>query len=106
MEAADDDRDSCFPKRSCDVKGAGILVRLNTDEPNHAEIIVTPNAGDERRHVNARVGLVDSHNIDGDVRSKNLAVSAIGRNTVYGGKRIRGNHRSPPADHISIVIVM
>jgi hypothetical protein len=35
-----------------------------------------------RRHVNARVGLVDSHNIDGDVRSKNLAVSAIGCNTV------------------------
>jgi hypothetical protein len=88
MEAADDDGDSCFTKRSCDVKGAGILIRLNTDEPNHAEITVTPDAGEERWHGNARVGLVDSHNIDGDVRSKNLALRAIGCNPIYGGKRI------------------
>ena len=71
-------------------QGRGDTGRLNTDEPNHAEITVTPHAGEERRDVNARVGLVDSHNIDGDVRSKNLAVSAIGCNTVYGGKRIYG----------------
>jgi hypothetical protein len=88
MEAADHDRDSCFPKRSCDIKGARILVRLNTDEPNHAEIIVAPEAGEESWQVNARVGLVDSHNINGDVRSKNLALREIGCNPVYGGKRI------------------
>jgi hypothetical protein len=88
MEAADHDRNSCFPKRSCDVKGARILIRLNTDEPNHAEIAVAPDTGEERWHVTARVGLVDSHNINGDVRSKNLALRAIDCNPVYGGKRI------------------
>src|SRR5262245_49298416 len=106
MEAADDDREARFPKRSCDVKGAGVLIRLNADEPNQAEIIITADAGEERWHVNACVGLVDSHDIDGDLRSKDLSVCAIGSDTVYGGKRIRGNHRSPPADHISIIVVM
>jgi hypothetical protein len=88
VEAANHNRDPCFPKRSCDIKGARILVRLNSDEPNHAEITVAPEAGEESWQVNARVGLVDSHNIDGDVRSKNLALRGIGCDTVYCGKRI------------------
>src|SRR5262245_29626286 len=106
MEAADGNRDSRFPKRSCDVKRAGVLIRLNADEPNQAEITVTPEASEERRHVDACVGLVDSQNIDGNLRSKDLPVRAIGSDAVYGGKRIRGNHRSPPADHISIIVVV
>ena len=67
MEATDDDWNFRLPKRSRDIKGARILVRLNTDEPNKAEITVTPDASKERRHVDTGVRLVDRHNIDFDV---------------------------------------
>ena len=42
MEASHGDGESCGPERSCDVEGAGILVRLNADERNKPEIAVAP----------------------------------------------------------------
>ncbi len=106
MEASDSDGDPSFAERSRDVESAGILVRLNADERNDPEIAITTKAGEESRHVDARIRLVDRLDVDGDVRSKNLPLRAIGRNSVKGGERIRGNHRAPPTDHVSVVVVV
>ena len=51
-----------------DVERARILVRLDADQRDQAEIAVAPEPGEQRRHVDARVGLVDRLDIDGDVR--------------------------------------
>ena len=84
----------------------GILVRLNADERDESEIAVAPKAGEERRHVDARVGLVDHLDVDGDVRPEHPPLGAIGRDAVDGGERIRRDHRPPPADDVAVVVVV
>ena len=59
MEASHGHGNSGCPERTCDVEGARILVRLNADERDTSEIAVAPKAGNQRRDVDARVGLVD-----------------------------------------------
>ena len=93
-------------KRSRDVEGTGILVRLDADERDKTEISVTSKAGDEPLDVHARVGLVHHLDVDGNVRSQDLPLGAIGRNAVHGRERVRRNHRTPPADHVAVVVVM
>jgi hypothetical protein len=44
--------------------------------------------------------------IDRNVRAKYPSVGTIGRNGVNGGQRIRGAHRPPPTDDVSVVVVM
>ena len=106
VEAADGDGYPGFPKQSRDVEGAGILIGLNADERNKPETAVTPKAGQERRHVDACVRLVDRFDIDGDVWPENPPLGAIGRDAVHGGERIRRAHRAPPTDDVSILVVM
>jgi hypothetical protein len=86
VEATDDDWNFCLPKRSRDIKGARVLVRLNTDEPNKAEITVTPDASKERRHVDTGVRLIDRLNVN--FRPKDSPLRAVGSDTVDGGERI------------------
>ncbi len=94
------------PERPRNVEGARILVRLDTDQRNHAETTVTPQTGDECRHIDAGVRLVDHLDVDVDVRTEDAPLRAIRRNAVDGGERIRRNHRAPPPDHVAIVVVM
>ena len=106
VEAAHGDRDAGLAERPRDVEGARILVRLDADQRDKPEIAVPPKAGEQRRHVDAGVGLVDRLDVDGDVRPKDLPLGAVGRDAVDGGERIRRNHRAPPADHIAVVVVV
>ena len=41
-----------------------------------------------------------------NVGPRTLPLGAIRCDTINSGERIRGSHRSPPADHVSIVVVM
>ena len=68
VEAAHGDGNPGRAERPRDVERAGILVRLNADERDKPEIAVPPEAGEQRRHVDARVRLVDHFDVDGDVR--------------------------------------
>jgi hypothetical protein len=86
VEAADDDWNFRLPKRSRDIKGAWVLVRLNTDEPNKAEITVTPDASKERRHVDTGVRLIDRLNVN--FGPKDSPLRAVGSDTVDGSERI------------------
>jgi hypothetical protein len=106
MEAAHGDVDPGLAERSCNIESARILVRLDTGQRDEAEVTVRSEAGEERRHVDARVGLVDHLDVDGDVRSEYLPLGAICCNSVDGGKRVRGNHRPPPANYVSLVVVV
>jgi hypothetical protein len=79
---------------------------LNADERNTSEIVVTSEAGQERRDVDACVGLVDHFDVYGYVRTKYSPLGAISCDAVYGGKRIRRRHSAPPPDHVSVVVVV
>jgi hypothetical protein len=68
MEAAHGDWNSGGAEWSSDVEGARVLVRLYADERNTSEIAVTPKAGEEHRHVNPGVGLVNHLDVDSDFR--------------------------------------
>ena len=106
METTHGNLDPGLAERSGDVEGARVLVRLDADESDQSEIAVAPKTGEKRGYVDVGVRLVDHRDVDGDVRPKNLPLSAIRGNAVNGGERIRRNHRAPPADHISVVVVM
>jgi hypothetical protein len=67
---------------------------------------MAPKTGEKRGDVDAGVRLVGHRDVDGDVRPQNLPLCAIRGNAVNCGERIRGDHRAPPADHISVVVVM
>jgi hypothetical protein len=82
------------------------LVRLHADQGNQAKIAIAAIPGDERRHIDASVGLVDGIDFDFDLGPQHLTRDAIGRNAVNGGKGIGRNHRAPPADDVAIVVVM
>jgi hypothetical protein len=106
MEPADSNRDSRFPKRSRDVKRARVLVRLNADQRDQAEARMTLEAGKERGQVDAGIGLIDSHDLDVDIGPKHLPFSAIGGYAINGGERVGRNYPAPPADHVSLVVIV
>jgi hypothetical protein len=106
VEAADHDGDAGVAQRLGDMKRARILVRLHADQPDETEIAVGPHVSDDVVRADPRVGLVDRHDVDVDVRAENLALRAIVDQAVDGRQRI-GRHRGAiPADHIAVVVVM
>ena len=106
VEAAHRDRDAGIAERAGDVERARILVRLDADQRDQAEIAVAPEPREQRRDVDPGVGLVDDRDVDVDVRSEHLAFGAIGRNAIDGRERIGRDHRAPPADHIAVFVVV
>ena len=93
-------------KRPRDIDRARVLVRLNADEGDHAEAPMTAKTGKKRRHIDMGVGLIDCLYVEVDIRPEHLPFRAIGRDAVHVGQRIGRNDRAPPADHISIVVVV
>src|SRR6516165_7130075 len=67
---------------------------------------MAPKAGNNCQNVYTCVGLIDRVNVDYDIGAKHLALRAIESDTVECRKRVRWNHRAPPADYISIVVVV
>jgi hypothetical protein len=106
VKSAHGDGDPRRAKRGCDIEGTRVLVRLNADEADKTEIAVAPEASEERRHIDACVGLVDRLDIDGDARPEYATLRAIKRDAVDGGELIRRDHRPPPAVHVSVVVVV
>ena len=106
MKASHNDGYPGVPERPRDIERAGVLVRLNADQPDKTEIAMRSQAGEKSWRVHSGVGLVDHRDVDGDVRPEHLPLGAIGRDAVYGGERIGRDHRAPPADHIAVVVVV
>ncbi len=67
MEAAHGYRNSSDAEWSCDVEGAGVLVRLYTDEGNTPKFAVTPKASKQLRYINTGIRLVNHLDVDRDV---------------------------------------
>jgi hypothetical protein len=106
MEAAYRDRDAGHSERSRDVERARVLIGLHADKHNQAKTGVPLKAADERTQVNVCIGLVDNRDVDPDIWPEHLPLSAIGRNTIQSCERIRRYHRTPPTDHIAIVVIV
>jgi hypothetical protein len=53
-------------ERLGDIERTRILVRLHADQRHHAEIVVCLQKAEQRRNVDAGVGLVDDGDVDAD----------------------------------------
>src|SRR5262249_3487892 len=106
MKSTQCDGDARGTKRASDVEGTRILVGLNTNESNQSEIICSAKQVEQVGHVDARIGLVNRLNGNRNVRPQDLALGAISSYAVNGGERIRWNHRAPPPDNVSVVVVV
>jgi hypothetical protein len=106
VEAAHRHLDASRAERTRDVERAGILVGLNADQRDQAETGMLPKSGQQRWHVDPRVRLIDYGDVDGDIGTEDQPLRAIRRDAVDRCQRIRRDHRPPPADHVSVVVVM
>jgi hypothetical protein len=106
VETPDHDRHARRPQRARNVESAGILIRLDADQRDEAEIALGAKSGDDPRDIYPRIRLVDSVDVDRDRASQNPTFRAIRGDAVQSRQRIRRNDRSPPADDVTIVVVM
>jgi hypothetical protein len=93
-------------KRPRNIERARILVGLHADQTDETEIAMRLEAREQRRHIDARIGLVDHLDVDSGVRAEHLPFGAIHCDAVDGGKRIRGDQRPPPADDIAVIVIV
>ena len=69
-------------------RARGYWFDLYPDQRDKSEIAATPKPGDDEAMSTACVGFVDGLDVYGDIRSENLPLGAIGRDSVNGGERI------------------
>ena len=94
MEASDGDRDAGLAERACNVESAGKLVGLNAHQSRRARSRrVSGNLRQQAGNIDARIGLVDRLDVDGDARTKRAACRGVLPNAVKGSERIRRDDR-------------
>jgi hypothetical protein len=86
VKSSDCDLDTGGAERAGDIEGTRILVRLDANECKQPKIAVTAKLLEQFAHVNARVRLINSRDVDRNVRPENSALFAIGCDAVYGGE--------------------
>ena len=86
VEAAHGDGNASLAERPRDIEGTGILVRLNADQPDHAEIAVPTKTVKKGGHVDTGVRLVDHRDVDGDALTEDLALGAVCCDAVHRGQ--------------------
>jgi hypothetical protein len=106
MKAADHHRHTIGTERAGDIERAGILIRLNADDPDQAESVVTPKQGAQLLDFDAGVDLVDDRDVDGGVGPEHRTEPRIPSEAIEHGERVRRNECSHPLDDIAIVVVM
>jgi hypothetical protein len=90
---------------ACEVECARKLVRLHADQHDHSAAGGLDHAGDAGG-ANAGIGLVESLNLDVDVRPERFAFGAILGEAIKRGKGIGWDRRAQPLDNVSVVVVM
>ena len=106
VKSAERDRNAGGAEGTRDVEGARVLVRLHSHEREQAEIAVAPEAPDQLADVDPGIGLVDEVDVDLDVGAQHLAPRAVEREAVDRGQRIGWDQRPPPADDVSVIVVV
>ena len=94
-------------QRPGDIECAREFVRLHADDPDKAEAAVV---GDLRavmsRRLDARVGLIDRDDVDGEIGAEHLPLGRTVGEAEDGGKRVRRHRRAEPLHDIAVVVVM
>jgi hypothetical protein len=106
VKATHGDWDSGVSERSGDVESPRVLVRLDADKRYETKSALPSVPGNQSGDVNAAIRFVDGLDIDRHLGPEDLAIGAIGGDGINGSEGIGGYERSPPTDHIAIVIVV
>ena len=80
--------DASASERSCNVKCARVLVRLNADKRNTPEVAVTSEAREERWDIDACVRFIDDLDVNINVGTQHTPFGAIRCDAVNSGQRI------------------
>lgn len=67
---------------------------------------MTAKARYQRWNADARIRLVDGFDVDGDVSTGHATLGAVRGYAMHGRQRVGGYDRSPPADDISVVVIV
>ena len=106
MKAANRNWNPGRPQRTRQIECARILIGLHADKRHQAEIAVTLKSLYQFLNFDSLAEFVDCFEVDINVRTEHLALDAFERNAVDRGQRVRGDNRTPPADHVAIFAVM
>jgi hypothetical protein len=106
VEPADRHPDARGTEWPRDIQRPRILVRLHAHQCQQSEIAVLAKATDQLGNVDPCVGLVDHVDVEFDIRPERLPLCAVARQAVDRGERVRGNHPAPPADDVSVIVVV
>ncbi len=82
VKAADDDRHAGGAQRGRNVECARELVRLNAHQPDHTELTIARECGNDPCRFHPRIGLVDRDNLDVDVVAKHPPFGRIPRQSI------------------------
>src|SRR5947209_7459514 len=105
MKAAYDDLNIRCPKLAREVECAGKLIGLDPDQ-SHKTGARCADRVDDLFDPDNGVALVDYLDLDVYVRAEHLRGLAVGEEAVHAGEAIGRNERSPPLDHVTVVVIM
>jgi hypothetical protein len=88
MEPADHNRDPRLAELAGQVKRARVLVRLDTDQTNHAETIMASNQRVQLVRPNPRVRFINRFDIDCHVGSENAPGLGLLRQPIQSCQRV------------------
>ena len=106
MKPADRDLHSGRAQAASDIHGARKLVGLHSHQGHHAAAAA---AGDLPRNAlgaDARIGLIESRNVDGDVIAQYAAFVAVQGEAIQHRQSIGGDAGAEPLDDVSLVVVV
>jgi hypothetical protein len=106
MKPAHGNRQPGLAKRPGEIKGTRVLVGLNADKGDEPEVAVALEPVQKSGDVDAGVDLIDRHDIDINPGAEDFPLGTIDSDAVDGGQGVRRDHRSPPADNISVIVVV
>ena len=106
VKAADHDRNAVLAERTREIERARVLIALHADQRDHAEPVGFAKLAEQLANVDAGVGLVDHVDDDVDIRAEHPALRAIQNDAVNRGERVRRNETAPPADDVTVVVIV
>ena len=105
MKPADRNRHALRAERPRQVQRPRILIGLHAHQRNHAAA-GDLDPGEQLRDVHSRIGLVDRLDFDRNLRPEHGVLRARRYDAMESRQRIGRNQASPPADHITIIVIV
>ena len=106
MEPTDDHLDAGGAEGAGEIECAREFVGLHANNPDKSEAAVVGDLAGDVARLDARVGLIDRDDVDGEILAENFAHRRTIGEAEDGGKRVRRHRRAEPLHDIAVGVVM